>query len=384
MNNKNKLRCLAKRSFSMLGFSAALVGAAVSYSASAAAQGPALKAGQEYMVVASYPNQLHVIDAEKDSLYKSCDMPGRFGPGAIQVAPDHKTAYVLNNGYEDIYGVNMDTCEVTFHAKMSQASNERTKTLYAFALSYDGKELYTVQNPTILRSDHYEVQPTRLAVYDTSAGLKAKPIRTFPSPRLVTAMQVGKDGGLYMAGADIYKMDVHTGEYEVAVPSRNWQRERYVQPDVLNVWAVQTPTEDFTILYTTARFQEGSEDLNTADWLYGYFNINLATGETTTQDFAPITEIYFTGTRSPKDSNIMYGVLNRLAKYDIEKQELLGVAELDHSYYCITPNNDGSKVYLAGTYNHVAVYDADTLEHLKTITLPGGDMSTTTAQVFIR
>ena len=33
----------------------------------------------------------------------------------------------------------------------------------------------------------------------------------------MTAMQVGKDGGLYMAGADIYKMDVQTGEYEVAM-----------------------------------------------------------------------------------------------------------------------------------------------------------------------
>lgn len=344
----------------------------------------ALKAGHEYMIVANYPNQLHVLDLATDKLYKTCDLPGRFGPGALQVAPDKKTAYVLNNGYEDIYGIDMDSCKVKFHANMALKPKERTKSIYAFALSYDGKELYTVQNPTILERDHYRVQPTRLAVYDTSSGLKAKPTRVLPSPRIVTAMQVGKDGGLYMAGADIYKMDVQTGKYEVAIPSRNWQRERYVQPDVLNVWAVQTPTKDFTILYTTARFQEGSEDLNTADWIYGYFNINLETGVTETKDFGPITEIYFTGTRSPKDPNIMYGVLNRLAKYDIEKKTLLKAAELDHSYYCITVNQTGSKIYLAGTNNHVAVYDGDTLEHLNTITLPGGDMSTTTAQVFVR
>ncbi|RTE64853.1 quinohemoprotein amine dehydrogenase subunit beta [Amphritea opalescens] len=349
-----------------------------------AAKGPALKPGNEYMVVANYPNQMQVLDLQTDTLYKTCDMPDRFGPGALQVAPDKKTAYILNNGYEDIYGVNMDTCEVTFHAKMAQTPKERTKTLYAFALSYDGKELYAVQNPTLMERDHYVVQPTRLAVYNTDAGLDAKPVRMLPSPRLVTAMQTGKDGGLYMAGADIYKMDVHTGEYEVAVPSRNWQRERYVQPDVLNVWAVQTPTKDFTILYTTARYQKGSEDLNTADWIYGYFNINLETGATETKDFGPLTEIYFTGTRSPKDPNIMYGVLNRLAKYDIEKQTLIKAAELEHSYYCVTLNQSGSKVYLAGTNNHVAVFDADSLEHLKTIELPGGDMSTTTAQIFVR
>ncbi len=362
----------------------ATLGLAVLSSSTLAAQGSALKSGSEYMVVANYPNQLHVLDLATDSVYKTCDMPDRFGPGALQVAPDKKTVFILNNGYEDIYGVDMDSCEVKFHARMALSSKERTKSIYAFALSYDGKELYAVQNPTLMERDQYKVQPTRLAVYSTDDGLDAKPIRTLPSPRIVTAMQVGKDGGLYMAGADIYKMDVKTGAYEVAVPSRNWQRERYVQPDVLNVWAVQTPTKDFTILYTTARFQEGSEDLDTADWLYGYFNINLESGATETKDFGPITELYFTGTRSPKDPNIMYGVLNRLAKYDIEKQTLLKAAELDHSYYCVTVNQSGSKVYLAGTHNHVAVFDADTLERLNTIELPGGDMSTTTAQVFIR
>ncbi|WP_432474495.1 quinohemoprotein amine dehydrogenase subunit beta [Amphritea sp. HPY] len=379
MNNNKNLR----RSMAAVLATAALGLTALTSNTVLAAQGPALKAGSEYMVVANYPNQMHVLDLATDTIYKTCDMPDRFGPGALQVAPDKKTAYILNNGYEDIYGVDMDTCKVTFHAKMALKPKERTKTMYAFALSNDGKELYAVQNPTLMERDHYRVQPTRLAVYSTDDGLDAKPIRVLPTPRLVTAMQMGKDGGLYMAGADIYKMDVTTGEYEVAVPSRSWQRERYVQPDVLNVWAVQTPTKDFTILYTTARFQEGSEDLNTADWLYGYFNINLETGATETKDFGPITEIYFTGTRSPKDSNIMYGVLNRLAKYDIEKQTLLKAAELDHSYYCITVNQDGSKIYLAGTYNHVAVFDADSLERLNTIELPGGDMSTTTAQVFV-
>jgi hypothetical protein len=47
-------------------------------------------------------------------------------------------------------------------------------------------------------------------------------------------------------------------------------------------------------------------------------NVNLETGETQTTDFGPITEIYFTGMMSPKDPNIVFGVLNRLAKYDVK------------------------------------------------------------------
>ncbi|WP_010323734.1 quinohemoprotein amine dehydrogenase subunit beta [Marinobacterium stanieri] len=371
-----------KRLTALMPTAALVLGSAIS--TGALAQGPALKEGQEYMLVANYPNSMHVIDLQTDRLYKSCELPDAFGPGVTQMAPDGKTAYILNNHYEDIYGVNLDNCEVTFHASMSLQKNERTKSIFSFAISADGEEIYAVQNPTMLYRDHYRVQPARLAVYDTSAGLDAKPVRTFPSPRQVTVMQAGDDGTLYMAGADIYKVDVNTGEVDVAIPSRNWDRPLYAPPDVLNAWPIQSPTKDFTILYTTAKFQDESYDLNTADWIYGFMNVNLETGETETTDFGPITEIYFSGMRSPKDPNLVYGVLNRLAKYDIEKKELVGAAELDHSYYCIAMNHDGSKVYLGGTFNDVAIYDADSMEKLGNIQLPGGDMAISTSQVFMR
>ncbi|MNF75177.1 hypothetical protein D3C81_1908730 [compost metagenome] len=80
----------------------------------------------------------------------------------------------------------------------------------------------------------------------------------------------------------------------------------------------------------------------------------------------------------------MFGVLNRLAKYDIKEQKLIKAANLDHSYYCVAFNTKGSKLYLAGTFNDIAVFDPDSLEKIKNIKLPGGDMSITTTQVFVR
>lgn len=366
------------------GIPAVVLALGTGFSAGAFAVEPALEKDHEYLVVANYPNNMHVIDVETDTLYKSCELPDSFGPGAIQMAPDGKTAYILNNHYEDIYGVDLDTCDVTFHAAMGWKPGERTKSIFSFAISPDGEELYAVQNPTMLFRDHYRVQPTRLAVYDTSAGMNAKPIRTFPAPRQITVMMTGDDGTLYMAGPDIYKVDATTGEREVAIASRNWERPLYAPPDVLNVWPIQSPSNDFTILYTTARFQDETYDLNTADWLYGFMNVDLETGETTTRDFGELIEIYFSGILSPKDDNIVFGVLNRLAKYDIEKQELIGVAELDHSYYCIAINHAGNKIYLGGTFNDVAIYDADSMEKLGEVQLPGGDMAISTSQIFIR
>lgn len=383
MNNKNKMRTRLNKLAAAISLTGAMLMTGTSAQAADMNSSTPLVKGQEYMVVSNYPNQIHVLDLKSDTRLKTCKVPGAFGPGTMIMAPDSQTVYMLTNHYEDIYGINLDDCSVRFHTTFSE-KNVRTKSMMGLAISNDGKELYVMQNPTQLNRDHYRVKDTYLAVYNTADGKGAKPARTFPAPRQVTVMATGKDGGLYMAGADIYKMDVKTGKYDVALPSRNWNRPLYVQPDVLNVWPIQTPSNDMTILYTTARFQDEKQDLATADWIYGYLNVDLETGETETTDFGPITEIYFTGMKSPKDPNLVYGVLNRLAKYDVKQKKLLKAAELDHSYYCIAMNHAGSKVYLGGTYDDVAIYDADSLEKIGSIKLPGGDMAAMTSQVFIR
>lgn len=343
-----------------------------------------LQAGHEYMAVANYPNLLNVLDLGNNSVLKTCALPDAFGPGIVQISPDRKLAYLLNNRFGSIYGVELDSCKVVFKADMSWQPNERAKAIFSIAVSPDGKELYTVQNPTLLHRDRYEVQSPRLAVYDTAAGLDAKPARTFPAPRQITIMQTGDDGALYMVGADFYKVDVNTGEREVVIPMRDWGRPNYSPPDVLYAWPIQSPSRDFTILYTAAKFQDDKQDMETAEFKYGLMNVNLKTGKTEVADFAPVEELYFTGVRSPKDRNHIFGVLNGLRKYDIAAQKQIASADLEHAYYVATINRDGSRVYLSGTFNEVAVYNADDLKRLATIQLPGGDMSLGTAQVFVR
>ncbi|MCY1449077.1 quinohemoprotein amine dehydrogenase, beta subunit [compost metagenome] len=197
-------------------------------------------------------------------------------------------------------------------------------------------------------------------------------------------MQSGDDGSLYVAGPEIYKVDPQNGKFEVLVRSRTWTRPNYAAPDVLYVWNQQTYRRDFSLLYTTAKFKDEKQDPATADYLYGFFSVNLATGKAETVDFGPLTEVYFSGMRSPKDPNLMFGVLNRLAKYDIKEQKLIEAATLDHSYYCISFNKAGDKIYLTGTLNDVAIFDADSMKRIGGLKLPGGDMAITTSQAFVR
>ena len=102
------------------------------------------------------------------------------------------------------------------------------------------------------------------------------------------------------------------------------------------------------------------------------------------RDFGPLEVVLFSGLTRPGDRNQFYAVLTQLKKYDVSQQKELMSVDLDHSYYCLNFSTDGSKVYLAGTFNDIAIHDADTLQKLGNIELPGGDMSLSTAQVFAR
>ncbi|WP_195804913.1 hypothetical protein [Aliarcobacter butzleri] len=89
----------------------------------------------------------------------------------------------------------------------------------------------------------------------------------------------------------------------------------------------------------------------------------------------------FTAIRSPKDQNILYGVLNDLTKFDIKEQKVLKRVITDHTYYSVVPSVDGEKLYLGGCLNDIAVYDANSLEKLGNIKL-SGDMGSAALQVF--
>ncbi|WP_371228305.1 quinohemoprotein amine dehydrogenase subunit beta [Pseudomonas sp. QE6] len=366
-------------------FAAALgsLSLACAVQAVAADESKALESGHEYLISTNYPNNLHVVDMQTDKLFKTCTIPGAYGPGMTQLSPDRKVVYILSNHYADIYGIKLDDCQPVFHATIAQKPGENARAMFSMTVSHDGKEIYAIANPTQILAEHYEVQQPRLQIYSVADGMNAKPVRTFPAPRQLTIMQTGDDGTLYVAGPDIYKVDVKTGKFDVAIPSRNWKRPNYSPPDVLYVWNQQTYSRDFSLFYTAAKFKDDKQDPATADFRYGFFNVDLATGKTETLDFGPVTEVYFSGMRSPTDRNVIYGVLNRLTKYDIKEQKLVKAANLDHSYYCLTVNKAGTKLYLSGTFNDVAIFDANSLERLGDLKLPGGDMAITTSQAFV-
>lgn len=340
-----------------------------------------LKNDRDYLAVVSKKNELHIVDSKTQKLYKTCKLAGEYSTAGLIMSPDGNTAYVLQDAWGAVYGYDMNTCQNTFSAKF-YSENIKGRSVMSFNLSNDGKELYTISNPVKLLADRYEVMDPVFSIYDTSAGVDAKPVKSFEAPRQITMLSTAKDGSVYASGPNLYKIDPHAGKVEIAAELRKWKRENYSVPDILALWPVGKNSNEFLLMYIAAKFKDATHNADTADYVWGAVRTNLETNEVEISDFAPLETVMFTGMTHPKDSNLLYGVLTDLTKFDRKAQKVIKRVDLDHSYYCINFATDGSKIYLGAALNKIAIYDPDTLEKLNTIVLPDGDVGIGTLQVF--
>jgi quinohemoprotein amine dehydrogenase beta subunit len=335
----------------------------------AAGAAPAL--AKDYLLTAAKPDQLVMVDPAARKIEKTCTVPDS-GTGVLTItpAPDAGTAYMIVNHWESVSGIDLDTCEQVFRADFS-SGDERVKATFGMDISPDGRELFVFQSPVRLLPDEYQVQPTRIAVYDTSAGVGAEPIRTFEAPRRTAILAMSNDGTkLYAVSWDIYVLDPQSGEVTDTLPIRHWDRPNYAEPDVLGVWPQWETTDIYTNPYFAVRTDVDPSDA--AAYRTGLLSLDLETGEFETKDFEDTSVIIFSTVVNPQRLNEVYGVYTTLSKIDREAGEVLERIDLDHTYYAVNVASDGSELYVGGTMDDIAVYDTETFEKLGRIEMPGG------------
>jgi quinohemoprotein amine dehydrogenase beta subunit len=338
---------------------------------SLAMAGAAPGLAKDYLLTGAKPDKLVLVDPAARKVEKTCEVPDA-GTGLLTItpSPDASTAYVIANHWESVAGIDLDTCEQVFRADFS-AGDERVKAPFAMDISPDGRELFVFQSPVRLLPGEYQVQPTRIAVYDTAGGIGAEPVRTFEAPRRTIMMMLSDDGSkLYALSWDIYVLDPQTGEEIGRHPLRTWDRENYSEPDVLDAWPQWEAAGIFSSPYFAVR-----TDLDPSDgaaYKTGLVTLDLETGEFETKDFEDTAVIIFSTVINPVRLNEAYGVYTTLSKIDREQGELLDRIDLDHTYYAINVASDGSELYVGGTMNDIAVYDTESLEQLGKIEMPDG------------
>lgn len=340
-----------------------------------------LKTDRDYIAIASRANDIHIIDSKERKVVNTCKIKDQYGPGGLIMSPDGTKAYLLQNNMQAIYGYDLQTCKNFFQANLNQG-NIRGVSVFSIAISNDGKEIYSIYNPARKNLDSYEVLDPVFAVFNTNDGHTAKAIRSFKAPRQTSIMITANNGDVYVAGANVYKVNPNTGKIEIASKLRNWTRTNYSPPDGLAMWPLGSVSNEFLLMYTAAKFNDKEQSMEKAEFVWGATRVDLATGEIEQDDFAPIESIMFTGMTHPKDSNLLYGVLTDLTKFDRKNKKVIKRVLLDHTYYCINFATDGSEIFIGGTLNDIAIYDPETLDKIGNIELPLGDTGASTMQVF--
>jgi quinohemoprotein amine dehydrogenase beta subunit len=332
-------------------------------------------AAEEFLLTVTRPGQLHVIDVKTHAILRSCDIPGDFGSGAMAIAPDGRSAYVLSNKMEDVYGFDIASCRIVFSARQSKGE-VRVKSIQSIAVSTDGSELYTVQNPVRQLADRFEVLEPRLAVFRIADGLDAKAVRSFPVKRRITKIAATKTGEVILGGADIEAIDPRTGATRVVTALASWQRgPLWAPPDAFAMHSQGEHVGEYIMPYVTAKFADRRADPATAQWWWGMSRVDLATGKAERMETVPFEFIVFNFITDPKDRNILYGSFNTLSKHDIRRKKTVAVEQLPHTYYTLNITADGSTIFVGGASNDISVHEAATLKKIGQIQLPG-DMST--------
>lgn len=327
---------------------------------------------KEYLLTGAKPDQLVLIDPAARKVERTYTLPDcSHGQTTITPSPDGKMAYAICNRWESVSGIDLDTGEQVFRADFS-TGDTRAKAMFAMDISPDGKELFVFLSPVKLGLGQYEVQDTYIAVYDTAAGLNAKPVRTFPAPRRTAVMAMADDGAkLYLLTWDIVVMDPKTGDVLDTLPVRNWNRENHSEPDVLDIWPQFEQAGVFSTPYYAVRTDLAPDDA--AAYTTGLLTLDLKSGEFNMEHFEDTSVVIFSSVINPVRRNEAYTVYTQLTKVDLDKDEVVKRVDLDHTYYDINVSGDGSEVYVGGTMNDIGVYSTDTLEKIGQIQLPSGN-----------
>jgi quinohemoprotein amine dehydrogenase beta subunit len=339
---------------------------------------------KEYLLTGTKPDRLFLVDAKARKVEKRYIVPEAGDAIATIVpSPDGKRAYVLTNHMSSISGIDLENGKQVFRADFPE-DNLNIKAFFAFDISPDGKEIFVYEMPTRLHPAEYEVLEPRIAVYNTDAGLQAKPVRVFPAPRRIHLLIMPKDGGaLYALGFDLYKMNPKTGQIIDTIGVRNWQRPNYSIPDVLDFWPLWEQTGIFSTPYYTVRTDMPAGDPQAAK--SGLMTLDLKTGETHFADFETTSVLMFSSVISPTRPNEVFAVYTQLSKIDREKNAVVKRVDLPHTYYVANISGDGNEVYLGGTMCDIGVYDHESLVRLGEIRLPGcGDMGLTSMRMIQR
>ncbi len=348
---------------------------AVSFAASPASTSP----GAPLMYLGVWPHTILVMDSAQGKIIDKINLPTDIAR-VLVLSPDKKMLYGSTVRDNNIVSIDLATRKATDSFPLNSADTNYR--LSGLAIDPTGKELYSVATPIVKKIDHYEVQTPEFVRIDLAAR---KITQMVPFPKDETApnayrrsMKVSPDGKLlYLFGDKIQVFN--TTDFK---PVKTIELAKTTDPstDQLSLSPTNDPNEPagkLTGLFETSdpyvhRRIFGIADVDLANMSYELTPVGPADANMQPMMLTPDKKLGYTvavfGTHGDRITE--FWVFDMATKKIISRKQFLGRTRLNFGMTA-----DGTKLMIYNAGFQIELYDAKTLELLKTIDLEGDTTS---------
>ena len=340
-----------------------------------AAEKPKIVAGNGTLIVGTYPDKFWIIDEATEKVVGS--IPFKSGiPRRTTISRDRKRFYTIEAGMEKVEILDIasrstvDTFTLSEGAKKVRIRTLEPDPLHRFVI------MLTASATKLI--DRFEIGTPTLVQYDLKSH---QVVRTIPWPngeeRQNAQIQFSPDGKLMYLFSDqdvlIYETDKFTevDKWELSKPiEEGFGRLEFGSSDILNdepgfytaIFNVSDPVQHRRIM--------------------GIGRVNLAAKTVDFYTMGPSSPVSFTMAPGRK---VGYGLFQDIGRYEFWKFDLQGRKLAGHTEFTGRPrmslktSSNGKVLYIYNAGNTIDLWDAETYQYLRTITLDG-DM---TAELFV-
>ena len=339
------------------------------------AEKPKGVAGNGTLIVGTYPDKFWIIDEATEKIVGS--IPFKSGiPRRTTISRDRKRFYTIEAGMEKVEILDIasrstvDTFTLSEGAKKVRIRSIEPDPLHRFVMILTASATKLV--------DRFEIGAPTLMQYDLK---EHKVVRTIPWPngeeRQNIQIQFAPDGKLMYLFTDqdvlIYDTDkfAQVDKWELSKPiEEGFGRLEFGSSDILNdepgyytgIFNVSDPVQHRRIM--------------------GIGRVNLSAKTVDFYTLGPTSPLSFTMAPGRKVGYGLFQDIGRFEfwKFDLEHRKLAGRTEFaGRPRMSLKTSSNGKVLYIYNAGNTIDLWDAETYQHLRTITLDG-DM---TAELFV-
>jgi WD40 repeat protein len=331
------------------------------------------------MYLGVWPHTVLVMDAAQGKIVDKINLPTDIARTLV-LSPDRSKLYASTVKDNSIVTIDLGTRKVTDSFPLNTGNTNYR--LGGLAIDPSGKMLYSIATPIVKQIDHYDVNPPEFVTIDLAAR-KITRMVAFPKDEPVPnsyrrSMKVSPDGKLlYLFGE---KIQVYSTSDFKSVKTIELSKTTDPATDGLSLSPIEDPNEPrgkVTGIFETSdpyvhRRIFGIADVDLANMSYDLTPVGPADANMLPMMTTPDRKLGYTvaihGTHGDRVTE--FWVFDMETKKVINRRQFLGRTRLNFGMTA-----DGSKLMIYNAGFEIELYDAKSLELLKTINLEGDTTS---------